>query len=176
MMNIKPTNFRYVLLLVSGLLITTLSLAQEKQQKTTTSRSGGSYSAGHAWFLNTGFGFSNHGIPFYIGGEYTGFHPDISVGGVFSYHNRWDNHKDRSAWTLSAVGNYHFNRLLNLSSEWDVYAGANVGFYGYSHANTGFGGGIQVGGRWFITDLIGLNLQFGGGTVSGGQFGVTFRL
>ncbi|NLR89892.1 hypothetical protein [Flammeovirga agarivorans] len=156
--------------------ITVNAQSNDSTQTSSNSKKGGSYATGHPWFINAGFGFSNHGIPFYVGGEYNGFHPDISVGGVFSYHNKWNNDKSHSAWTLSAIGNYHFNRLLNLTSEWDVYAGANVGFYGYSDNATGFGGGIQIGGRWFINDFIGLNLQFGGGTVSGGQFGVTFRL
>ncbi|MBB6459565.1 hypothetical protein [Flammeovirga kamogawensis] len=175
--------FRYTVLLSLGLLYSVHLNAQDTSNKKSTnttsqtsSKSGGAnYSSGHAWYLNAGFGFSNHGIPFYLGAEYNGLHPDISVGGVFSFHNKWDD-KNHNAWTLSALGNYHFNRLLNLTSEWDVYAGANVGFYGYSNNSTGFGGGIQVGGRWFINDFIGLNLQFGGGTVSGGQFGVTFRL
>ncbi|OHX68606.1 hypothetical protein NH26_16865 [Flammeovirga pacifica] len=153
--------------------MSTISFSQNQPEKNEASKG---YNSSHAWLINAGFGFSNHGVPIYIGGEYNGFHPDISVGGVFSYHNRWDNKHNNSAWTLSALGNYHFNRLLNLTSEWDLYAGANVGFYGYSHNATGFGGGIQIGGRWFITDVIGLNLQFGGGTVSGGQFGISIRL
>ena len=72
--------------------------------------------------------------------------------------------------------------MLNIPSNWDFYAGLNVGFYSWSSPNgypgdgdSGVGLGIQIGGRYFITDKFGLNLEVGGGNAfSGGKFGVTF--
>jgi len=37
--------------------------------------------------------------------------------------------------------------------------------------------GAQVGGRYYISNKVALNLEFGGGNAfSGGKFGLTFKL
>lgn len=154
------------------------------------------YSNGADFYINTGVGINSHGVPFYIGLDYNAVHPDISIGGSFGIHNIKHYHKNHyheyRSWNISFNGNYHFNRIMNIPNNFDFYAGLNIGYYNYkdkkdhypdhphdeySHYHSGIGVGLQVGGRWFITDKIGLNLQFGGGTqYSSGNFGITFRL
>lgn len=137
--------------------------------------------------INAGIGLGDWGIPVYAGlDQYV--HPDITVGGVFSfrsYDEKWgDDYYDHSIIGLAANGNYHFNRLLGISNQWDLYAGLSLGFYIWSspsnypgnHAS-GLGLGAQLGGRYFFSDKFGINLELGGGdVVSGGKFGITIRL
>lgn len=137
--------------------------------------------------VNVGLGLSGWGAPIYVGLDY-GFKEDITFGGEFSYRSyneRWrDGRYRHSIIGLSANGNYHFNSLLNLPSEWDVYGGANIGFYIWTSDNdypgdgsSGLGLGLQVGGRYYFNNTVGLNLEFGGGNAfAGGKFGVTIKL
>ena len=137
--------------------------------------------------LNIGVGLSGWGVPFYIGIDHF-LNQDISVGGEFtyrSYHDRWDGDRyNHNIMGFSGNANYHFNRILEIPSEWDFYAGLNLGFYVWnspdayrgSHSS-GLGLGGQIGGRYFLSDKVGLNLEFGGGnSFSGGKFGLTVRL
>lgn len=137
--------------------------------------------------LNAGFGFSSWGIPVYVGMDY-GVHKDVTVGGEASfrsYRGNWNNNKYRhSVLGFSANGNYHFNHLLEIPLEWDFYAGANLGFYIWNSPDdydgdsvSGLGLGIQVGGRYYFNDKMGINLEFGGGNAfSGGKIGVSVKL
>lgn len=137
--------------------------------------------------LNMGVGLSEWGVPIYIGFDY-GVHPDITVGGEFSYRSYNENWKDNSyhhkVMGFSGNGNYHFNNVLDLPRDWDFYAGLNLGFYiwsspdayGGSHSS-GLDLGAQIGGRYYLSDKVGLNLEFGGGNAfSGGKFGITIKL
>lgn len=136
---------------------------------------------------NGGVGFSSWGIPMYVGLDY-GVDKDITIGGEFSFRSYSDKYSniyyDHNVVGLSVNGNYHFNRILEIPSIWDFYAGLNLGFYfwnspsGYdgSHSS-GLGLGAQIGGRYFITDKIGVNLEFGGGNAfSSGKLGLTIKL
>lgn len=137
--------------------------------------------------LNLGVGFSGWGVPFYVGFDY-GVHKDITVGGEFSSRSYKENWKSsdysHNIMGFSGNGNYHFNSVLNIPKKWDFYAGLNIGFYVwsspsyYSGDNTsGLGYGTQIGGRYNISNKVGLNLEFGGGNAfSGGKFGVTIKL
>ncbi|WP_299579423.1 outer membrane beta-barrel protein [uncultured Sunxiuqinia sp.] len=137
--------------------------------------------------LNVGVGLSSWGVPLYVGLDY-GVHEDITIGGELSYRSYNDNYAnvnyDHSVLGISGNGNYHFNRVLELPSEWDFYAGLNLGFYiwnspkgyGGSHSSD-LGLGAQVGGRYYFSEKVGVNLEFGGGNAfSGGKLGVTFIL
>lgn len=136
--------------------------------------------------LNAGFGFSSWGLPLYVGLDY-GVHKDVSVGGEFSfrsYNTRWDGYKyHHTIWGLSANCNYHFTNLFDIPKEWDVYAGANVGFYVWSYPGdyrgdrvSGLGLGLQAGGRYYFNDNFGINLEVGGGNAfSGGKLGITYK-
>ena len=137
--------------------------------------------------LNFGAGFSNWGLPLYFGLDY-GVHPDISIGGELSYRSwdeNWGNGKyHHNVIGISGNGNYHFNRILNIPSNWDFYAGLNIGFVvvnsdsGYEGDHTsGLGLGAQVGGRYYWSDRWGINLEFGGGNAfSGGKIGLSVKL
>lgn len=137
--------------------------------------------------INVGLGLSSWGVPVYIGFDH-GVHPDITVGGELSYRSYSDKYAnvnyDHSVIGISGNGNYHFNRVLEIPKNWDFYAGLNLGFYIWnspsdyhgSHSSE-LGLGAQVGGRYYFSDKIGLNLEFGGGNAfSGGKIGLTFKL
>jgi outer membrane immunogenic protein len=124
--------------------------------------------------LNAGGGFSNNGIPIYVGLDY-GIHKDVTVGGEASF--RLDDNGNNGLGIL-ANGNYHFNSLLKMPTKYGFYAGANVGF----HMDLGDGDssglslGLQVGGRYYFNEKFGLNLEFGGGNyTSGGKIGISLK-
>lgn len=137
--------------------------------------------------INVGLGFSNWGIPVYIGADW-GIDKDITLGAEFSYRNfndRFNNTKYRHSISGALInGNYHFNNLLDLPDEINLYAGLNIGFYSWRYDSnyigqrySGLGWGGQVGGRYFISEKVGINLEFGGGAaLSGGKIGLTFKL
>jgi hypothetical protein len=136
--------------------------------------------------LNAGIGLSGWGIPVYVGLDY-GVHPDISIGGELSFRSYkeklFNNNYSRSIIGILANGNYHFNRIMNIPSPWDFYAGLNIGFYNVSSSSvnggigSGLGLGAQIGGRYYFNQKWGINLEVGGGnSVSGAKFGITFKL
>ena len=131
--------------------------------------------------LNAGFGASSWGTPVYVGLDF-GVAPNITVGGELSFQSYNDGGYKNNIFGIQANGNYHFNEVLDIPSEWDFYAGANLNYYnwstpaGYLGDADNFGLGLQVGGRYFFTDNFGLNLQLGGGNVtSGGKIGITYK-
>ncbi len=137
--------------------------------------------------LNAGVGFSSWGMPVYVGFDY-GVHPDISVGAEISYRSYSEDYYGGS-WGFNVIGflgdcNYHFNRVLNIPSPWDVYAGLNIGFVSVSSKSSGYNGssssglglGAQVGARYYFSKAFGINLEFGGGNrFSGGKIGITVK-
>lgn len=138
--------------------------------------------------LNAGVGLSSWGIPVYVGFD-VGVHPDISVGGELSfrsYDDRWNgNRYNHNIIGISANGNYHFNSLLDIPTQWDFYAGLNLGFYIWStpddeyrgDGSSGLGLGAQIGGRYYFNDRFGINLEVGGANAfSGGKFGISLKL
>jgi len=136
--------------------------------------------------LNAGVGFSSWGVPVYVGLDF-GVGGDLSFGPELSfrnYHEDWLNNRyNSSVIGISGNGNYHFNRIMNIPSNWDFYAGLNVGFYvwkspdGYPGNNaSGLGLGGQIGGRYYFTNRFGINLEVGGGNAfSGGKFGISLK-
>ena len=85
-------------------------------------------------------------------------------------------------------GNYHFNRLLRLPRQLDLYAGASLGFFFGSVTSSegnikytgddysGFSLAAQTGARYFFTDNFGVNLELSGGLLtSGAKAGITYR-
>jgi len=137
--------------------------------------------------LNAGVGLSSWGIPVYVGLDY-GIHQDITVGGELSFRSYQDNiaslNYNHTVIGISGNGNYHFNSLLDIPSDWDFYAGLNLGFYIWSSSSSypgdhasGLGLGAQIGGRYYLTNKLALNLELGGGNAfSGGKFGITIKL
>jgi len=137
--------------------------------------------------LNLGVGFSNYGVPVYIGFDHY-VNRDITLGAEFSYRayrEYWDNYYyNHNIMGFSGNANYHFNRILDIPRNWDFYAGLNVGFYVWTSPNdyygnhsSGLGLGGQIGGRYYFTNKIGLNLEFGGGNAfNGGKIGLTVKI
>lgn len=154
--------------------------------------------------LNGKLGISGWGVPIIVGVDY-GITPEITVGGELSarFYNTtgyklvekeyWGGYKMKvpeaaefthSIFGIFANGNYHFHKLFNLPSKVDVYAGASLGFFvasnpaGYEGSSfSGFGWGIQTGGRYFFTDRFGVLLEIGGGLVGHEiKAGVTYKL
>ena len=142
--------------------------------------------------LNDGVGTSGWGTPVYVGLDY-GIATNWTLGAEVSYQSYNENYGFGNGKVKSSIlgiqgnGNYHFNELLSIPSEWDFYAGANLNYYswttkydgekltGYNGAEN-FGIGLQVGGRYFFSDNFGLNLQLGGGNVvSGAKIGITYK-
>ena len=166
-------NFKILIAAVALLFVTSLSFGQ------------GSLGKGKSQ-LNAGLGLSGWGVPVYVGFDY-GVHPDITIGGeasFASYRERYSGHDyNHTIMGFEGNGNYHFNRILNIPKEFDFYAGLNLGFYVWTspdnypgNHSSGLGLSAQVGGRYFFSNNLGLNLEFGGGSAfSGGKIGITYK-
>ena len=137
--------------------------------------------------LNLGVGFSEYTVPFYIGFDHC-VAKDLTLGAEASYrayNEHWkDDYYDHSILGFSGNLNYHFNSILRMPSRWDLYAGANIGFYVWNTPNgyrgnhsSGLGVGAQIGARYYFSDRLGINLEFGGANAfSGGKIGLSIRL
>ncbi len=132
--------------------------------------------------LNAGVGLGGWGVPIYIGLDY-GLMEDITLGGEFAFRGYNDGPWKHNILVFAVNGNYHFNRILNIPPVWDFYAGLSLGFASWSHPRgydegryrSGSFLGAQIGGRYYLTNNLALNLEAGGGTVNGGKFGITVK-
>lgn len=133
--------------------------------------------------FNAGVGLSSYGVPLYAGVDF-GVAQDISIGGVFSYRKFSDGFAGTNFdWTLIVLGlngNYHFDNILDLPSDWNVYGGLTLGYYIWSEPSgytgtraSGLGIDAQVGTRYFFSKTFAVNLELGGGTAAGGKLGIT---
>jgi len=112
-----------------------------------------------------------------------GVHPDVSIGGEICFRSYNDGNYHNNGLGFLFNGNYHFNTIMNIPSNWDFYAGLNLGFTFWNYDDnyngsdySGLGLGAQIGGRYFITKKFGLNLELNGGSAtSGGKFGITYQ-
>jgi len=141
--------------------------------------------------LNFGIGSQGHSNGYYGGfrsnGLYVGFDyvvvEDLSIGLNVGL-NRWGgNHYSVTFISPAFVADYHFNTLIGIPSQFDFYAGADLGLplsFGNGGSAIGdFDFGTHVGGRWYWSDKWGLNLQLGLGILSGGNgasFGLSMKL
>lgn len=138
--------------------------------------------------LNAGVGLSGWGVPIYFGLDY-GIAKDFTLGAQVSFQSDKNDYfgekYSSSAIGIGANGNYHFNRVLNIPSKFDLYAGASLTYYSWTYDdkyvndpdNTSLGLGLQVGGRYFFNKNFGINLELGGNTgTSGAKFGITVKL
>jgi hypothetical protein len=119
--------------------------------------------------LNFGLGFSSRGLPTYIGMDFA-FHNDWTAGPVVQLIFDED-------FGFGALGriDYHWNRLLEIPSNWDFYLGANLGVISQDEFDFDFG--LQIGGRYYWSDKWGVNLEFGGGNGYGsGALGLSMKL
>ncbi|MEZ4798700.1 MAG: hypothetical protein R2809_02750 [Flavobacteriales bacterium] len=152
-------------------------------------------------FLNAGVGLSGWGVPIYANFEFPIANDfTLSVGG--SYQSRVERYYylpgQRIGWRhnilgLQIAGNYYFDNLIDLPSDFDLYAGIQAEYYVWrtrlvdnkygtvEYSGSGLGGaGISglIGGRYHVKPgKLSLNLQLAGGTVmSAGRLGVSFWL
>ena len=149
--------------------------------------------------INAGVGISNWGVPVFVGVDY-GVARDFTIGAEASYSSKKvsDGYFESkySIFGFGINGNYYFDRLLKLPNEFNLYAGATLGYanvsetingpsallpyyetYHSSFAVSGVDLGLQIGGRYFFTKNLGLNLQLGGGIHTfGGRLGLTYKL
>ena len=155
--------------------------------------------------LNAGTGISGWGIPVYVGLDY-GVTDEITVGGELSYRYDTSSYVIRAnfgrfgeyrsdkityrhhTFGVFTNGNYHFNRLLRLPRQLDLYAGASLGFFFGSVTSSegnikytgddysGFSAALQTGARYFFTDNFGVNLELSGGVLTSGlKAGITYK-
>lgn len=118
--------------------------------------------------INGGVGFNDFdGVPVYLGADF-GVAESLTVGPIAAF--------SENLFSLGGNVNYHFDHLLQLPSEWNIYGGATVSYVDVENVNSDgdIDLGLQVGGRYFFSPTVGLNLEAGGGTeVTGGKIGLT---
>ena len=168
----------FSILLVLGLLAGTQSFAQLAIDKGTK-------------FINVGIGVGGYasagGIALGVSGDF-GVAPNITVGGQVAYRSfSYLGNTDKINYLyFAARGSYHFNEILNLSTDKaDLYAGIGLGYESVSYSSsygTGFstfGSGIFVpvhlGGRYFFSDKVGGFAELGSG-IAPLMLGITFKL
>lgn len=135
-----------------------------------------------------GLGLSSYGTPIHLGFEHL-ITNEIGVGLAVNYTSYKDNgYLNDYKWSFiygGLKGNYHFNKVLNIDSKFDVYGGLTLGYwkatlkdenntYNNSLGNSAFFSG-QVGGRYFFTDKFNVFLEAGGGNISGLTAGVSLK-
>ncbi len=75
---------------------------------------------------------------------------------------------------IGARANYYFDTIFKLKEPWDVWFGANVGWY-INYSDT-FALSIHGGVEYKFNETIGLIAEFGGGRSFAGGLGVAFHL
>ena len=131
--------------------------------------------------FNAGLGLSSKGLPIYAGFD-IGLNRQFTVGGELGIRSFTENTYKQNVFSISGNANFHFNKLLEMSNSWDLYAGLSLGFNIWNSNNvasgtSGLGLSAQIGTRVKIANKLSLNLEFGGGNVfSGGKIGITTPL
>ncbi|WP_163715360.1 hypothetical protein [Mangrovibacterium lignilyticum] len=117
--------------------------------------------------LNFGLGASDHGLPVYAGVDFA-FHNDWTAGPVIKLVLDDDTR-------FAALGrvDYHWNRLMEIPSNWDFYLGANLGVLSGNGVDLNLG--LQIGGRYYWSEKWGVNLEIGGGTGFDSAIGVSMK-
>ena len=174
----KMTKWAFIAIMFLGLI------------QTTKAQDG--YEAGNIdLFLDFGFTTGLGIIPVTVGGNFM-ILDYLSVGGEIGL--RMDNTKyyysiavgnqkfKRMGGDFITRGDYHFNELLHLPGEFDVFAGVDIGvaFFGdykydsytYNTTNVYFLAGPHVGGKWFFSEKFGLHAIMGWRSNDGFQMGV----
>lgn len=137
--------------------------------------------------LNIGLGLSSKGIPLYAGVD-VGIVHNITIGGEVAL-SKYSSTNAGTTYSSTIIGieaksNYHFNDLLELNSKFDIYAGLSLGFSKWLSSqifpdsdNSKIGIGVQVGGRYALTNKVGLNLELGAANVfNNTKIGATIAL
>tara|TARA_B100000809_G_scaffold211950_1_gene215782 strand:+ start:322 stop:783 length:462 start_codon:yes stop_codon:yes gene_type:complete len=141
-----------IILLINVLLLSIVTFAQNTGEAP--------LSAGQKQ-INFGVGFG-HGIPLWVAYDIA-VHRDITVSPNANFN------LDGFDWLgLGCKGDYHFNRLIGIPSNFDFYAGLNLGYFIVFDGGSSFDINGQMGGRYYWSEKWGVNLEFGGGSNSWG--------
>ena len=127
--------------------------------------------------LNFGTGFTNWGLPVYVGLDIA-LHKDVTIEPEVQFN--LDFYGNSSLGILFGA-DYHWNYLIGIPNNWDFYAGLQAGyaifFNGYKGDQwNGLRFGLRVGGRWYWSERWGLHLELGGGSGYGAKFGLSVKL
>jgi outer membrane immunogenic protein len=166
---------------------TTTKSTSTKSTSTKKQKASGSFQDGVVQ-LNAGVGASGWGTPVYVGLDF-GVTEDITIGAEGSYRSFNETYYLSSYKStiigIGVNGNYHFGRILDIPSQWDLYAGLGLSYYIWSYGDSTYAGtnasgislGGQLGGRYFFSDKFGVNLELGGASATtGAKIGITYRL
>ncbi|MDH5366052.1 MAG: hypothetical protein OEW67_03640 [Cyclobacteriaceae bacterium] len=142
--------------------------------------------------LNFGVGVSTLGIPVYLGMDF-GIHENISLGPIMSFRTYVSNAIDpitgskitytQTAFGIGFNGDFHFNNLLNIPREFDVYAGISISYFVINSTTTvtgtvllpNIGVNPHVGGRYNFNPKWSVQVQVDAGTHTGAMGGLTFK-
>ncbi len=174
----------FTILFVLGLFASTQSFAQYIPDKGSKLLNVGVGVGGYGFGGYAGYGFST-GIA--IGASFeVGVYKNITVGGFADY--RRVGYVGLSGGTnyiyIGARGSYHFNELLNLSTDKaDLYAGIGLGYLSApvdAAYYVGYSSGkiilpVHLGGRYFFSDKVGGFAELAS-DVAPLKIGVTFKL
>ncbi|MEZ0608768.1 hypothetical protein ACAW74_09640 [Fibrella sp. WM1] len=139
-------------------------------------------------FVNLGIGVGGYG--YFTGGGGVGFNasadfgvaPNITVGGVAGYKSYGSfSGYNYGSFDIGARGSYHFNELLNLTTDKaDLYAGLGLSYFSFSYGGFSDNYGaiyvpIHLGGRYFFSDNVGGFAELGS-SLATLKLGVTLKL
>ena len=112
-----------------------------------------------------------------VGGLGTGLYASIEfpITSTISIAPQFSTDYEFNKFIIAGKGNFYFDDIFGVGSEWDVYAGVNAGWR-LETGNDGFAWGVHIGGRWFWSDKWGINAEFGGGSGVLGGVGVTMKM
>jgi outer membrane immunogenic protein len=124
--------------------------------------------------FNAGVGLDGRGIPIY--GSYDwGLTGDFNLGVGLSLATG-GNDIDGGILGAGFFSQWYGDRVLGLPDEFDAYGGLGLYYYNYKGGDD-IDLGLFIGGRYYVNDAIGVNLEFGGGTaIAGGKVGISWRL
>ncbi len=124
--------------------------------------------------FNAGLGLDGRGIPIYASYDW-GFKEDFNLG-VGASLNLGNDDFDGGIFGAGFFTQWYADRVLDIPSDFDVYAALGVYYYTYKNGDD-LDLGLSIGGRYYFNDRIGINLEFGGGTlVQGARIGVSWAL
>ena len=112
-----------------------------------------------------------------VGGLGTGLYASIEfpITSTISIAPQFSTDYEFNKFIIAGKGNFYFDDIFGVGSEWDVYAGVNAGWR-LETGNDGFAWGVHIGGRWFWSDKWGINAEVGGGSGVLGGVGVTMKM
>ena len=111
--------------------------------------------------INVGYEFYNYSTLSNLGNLQDGLLATIDYGitNNISVGTGVDYNFNTTNFYFNIRTDYHFQHFFELSSNFDVYAGADVGFNTYHEKDWEFG--FHVGSRFMFTDVVGIYLEIG---------------